>query len=164
MNRYFITLLMLTIPVSTSAQSPSKPGKPIKVVTKAPRQTPKVIRVLFGTSPPGLKAEVYHGKKLFGVTPFTHQFKYDSSPVDIAFKLSGYLTVNTRVFTVKSTKLIVKMTHVSQANTVYGYREKIPPDAGVPPPTSMPASQPSAPTAPTSAPTAPTSAPTTPTP
>ena len=73
----------------------------------APKTT---VSVLFGTEPRRVRATVYHGRKKLGKTPFTHEFKRESGPVDLVFKAFGHLTVNTRVYTFQDAKLIVKMT------------------------------------------------------
>jgi hypothetical protein len=107
-------------------------GTPIKVATPSKVKKPKRVRILFGTVPKRVRAEVMFGKKRLGVTPFSMEFKYDSGPRDITFKKAGYFNVNTRVFTTSNREVIVKMTLKEDAHTLYGYKEKIPPDAGVP--------------------------------
>ena len=98
------------------------------------------IKVVFGVVPKGLKVNVFHGKTKLGETPFEYEFDRNSGPVDVVFKRPGYFNVNTRVFTYDSSKLIVKMTKRSQASTLHGYKEEIPPDAGIPADGSTPTS------------------------
>lgn len=119
------------------AQVPAAPASPKPA--DAPVVDRDTITVIFGTEPKRARASVYYGKKKLGRTPFEYEFKKDSGPVDIVYKSEGYLNVNTRVYTFSDTKLIVKMTKEEDRSTVYGYREEIPPDAGVPaPPTTQP--------------------------
>ena len=83
---------------------------------------------------PKVRASVRYGRKRLGYTPLKTKLKRDSGPVDIVIKAEGYITLNTRIFTNADTKLTVKLTKEEDANTLYGYKEKIPPDAGVLPP------------------------------
>lgn len=128
MKYLMLGLLVVTLVFVANAQN----GAPIKVVSPAKVQKPSRVRVLFGTVPKRVKAKVMHGKKLLGVTPFRLEFDYDSGPRDITFKKAGYFNVNTRLFTTSNAQIIIKMTLKDDAHTLYGYKEKIPPDAGVP--------------------------------
>ena len=104
---------------------------------------------------PKVRASVRYGRKRLGYTPLKTKLKRDSGPVDIVIKAEGYITLNTRIFTNADTKITVKLTKEEDANTLYGYKEKIPPDAGVLPPDAGVAPTPSG-TVPGSAPTSPT--------
>ena len=137
-------LLLLLISAPLIAQDSANKGQPIKIGDAKQAEGPRMIKVHFNTSPPGLSATVHHGKDELGVTPFKHEFEYNSGPVDVAFKCPGYFTVNTRVRTMKSGMVIVKMTKLEDAKNLYGYKEKIPPDGGVPEAASGDGDQPGA--------------------
>ena len=141
------SVLLLSVALLAHAQAPETPTE------KKPAQAPEVARdtvtVIFGTEPKRARAYVFYGKEKLGRTPFEYEFKKDSGPVDLVYKSDGYMKVNTRVYTFSDSKLIVKMTKEEDKSTLYGYREEIPPDAGVPTPieaatpTSVPTSAPS---------------------
>ena len=118
--------LMMLVALPIIAQDTVKPVKTQEA------ETSDTISVLFGVAPKGLKVNVFYGKKKLGETPFEYEFPRNSGPVDIVFKRKGYFNVNTRVFTYDDSKLIVKMTKLSEASQLHGYKEEIPPDAGLP--------------------------------
>lgn len=70
-------------------------------------------------------AVVYYGKKKLGKTPLTFTWPRDSGPLDLALKANGYFTVYTRAYTFRDEKFTVKMTPLSQAHTLFGYKAKI---------------------------------------
>ncbi len=130
-----VLALLSSVALLAQAQAPATPVVPKPV--EAPAAKRDTVTVIFGTEPKRARAYVYYGKKKLGRTPFEYEFKRDSGPVDIVYKSDGYLNVNTRIYTFSDSKLIVKMTKEEDRSTLYGYREEIPPDAGVPaPPTS----------------------------
>lgn len=86
----------------------------------------KEVRIQISSTAP---ATVYYGKKNLGRTPLDFMWPKDSGPLDLAVKANGYFTVYTRAYTFKDEKFTVKMTPLSQANTLFGYRAKL--DAGV---------------------------------
>lgn len=81
---------------------------------------------------PRVRAGVYWGKEKLGVTPLTLQRPRDSGPMDIKVVAGGYIAVNTRLYTFKDDDLVVTLTPASKANTLYGYKKPLPPDAGLP--------------------------------
>jgi hypothetical protein len=126
-----IGCLLLTALAVAWAQAPDAAKAVAEKVE--PEVKKAMVTVVFGTEPRKVKATVYHGRKKLGKTPFTHEFERDSGPVDLVFKAYGHVTVNTRAHTFQDAKLIVKMTKNEDRSTIYGYKEEIPPDAGVPP-------------------------------
>ena len=105
----------------------SKGGQPIKV--KAAPKSSHVIAEVQTT--PSVQASIFHGKKRLGKAPLRKKFKRDSGPVDIVIRADGFFPVNTRIFTHTDSKFVIKLTPLEEANTLFGYKEEIPPDAGV---------------------------------
>jgi len=99
--------------------------------TDKPVRKPGHVLVQFLTVPIHAKATVYHGRKKLGQTPIYLQFPKNSGPRDVVLKRGGYLWVNTRANTFKDDKVVVKMTKVDEASTLFGYREALVPDGGV---------------------------------
>ena len=97
---------------------------------KLPPRKPGHVLVQFLTVPSHARATVYHGRKKLGETPLYLQLPENSGPRDVVLKRAGYLWVNTRANTFKDDKIIVKMTKVDEASTLFGYRQAIDPDAG----------------------------------
>jgi hypothetical protein len=52
--------------------------------------------------------------------------------MDIVVHADGYLPVHTRAYTFTDSKVVVKLTKVTDKKTLFGYREELP-DAGGPP-------------------------------
>ena len=116
-------------PTSAPAAAPTSAAR----VPTAPGLTkPKSERVKlsFRSSPAG--ASVYFGRRLLGTTPFELDWKRDSGPVDVAVRMGGFFTVNTRIYTLRDDTLSVKMTRLSDGHTLYGY--KAPLKGAAPPP------------------------------
>jgi len=132
------------IPAPAPAPSSTLPG-----VAPAP-----VVKITVTTNPPAKRVLVLWGKKRLGMImpkqPLIIQRPRDSGPLDLTVQCDGYVSVQTRAFTVADNKLIVKITPVEQKNTLLGYREELPPepDAGVPTPAPPPPPPPGAPLAP----------------
>ncbi|MBU0553338.1 hypothetical protein KKF91_13320 [Myxococcota bacterium] len=80
---------------------------------------------------PNVKAHVYHGRQHIGLTPLRFQWPKDSGPLDLVVKRNGYITVNTRAYTYRNERLVVELTKEENAKTLFGYKEKLPPDGGV---------------------------------
>lgn len=93
---------------------------------KAPKPT---VTLSIGSIPSG--AVVYHGRKQLGTTPLSVTRKRDSGPLDLVVRRGGYLAVSTRAYTFHDDSLTVRLTPVSKASTLYGYKEPLPPDGGI---------------------------------
>lgn len=95
------------------------------------------IRIVFKVIPPN-RATVTWGKKKLGFikprAPLVIERPRDSGPLDVVVRAEGCLPVHTRVYTFSNTTLAVRVTPVDKKNTLYGYREELPPEAdgGVP--------------------------------
>jgi hypothetical protein len=63
-------------------------------------------------------------------------------------RAAGFLPVHTRAYTFSDSRVAIKLTPVSEKNTLFGYRAEVPPegaispDAGAPPPAPAPAPAP----------------------
>jgi hypothetical protein len=56
----------------------------------------------------------------------------DSGPLDVVIRAPGYLPVYTRAYTFNDSTVEVRITPLDKKDTIYGYREPLPPDAGAP--------------------------------
>ena len=97
---------------------------------------------------PARKAVVKWGSKPLGVIPAPHPLVVtrprDSGPLDLVVRVPGFLPVHTRAYTFSDSRVAIKLTPVSEKNTLFGYRAEVPPagaagpDGGVPPPATPP--------------------------
>ena len=138
----FVSLCMLTTTLTAQekpgvvktfeAKKDSKAVPATKVVKEKPKKAPpsKFVKLELRTKP-SVRASVRYGRKRLGFTPLKTKLKRNSGPVDIVIRAEGFITTNTRIFTNADTKLTVILTREEDANTLYGYKEKIPPDAGI---------------------------------
>ncbi|MEE2788655.1 MAG: hypothetical protein VX589_15030 [Myxococcota bacterium] len=110
---------------------------------------------------PSVGASIFHGRKRLGAAPLRKKFKRDSGPIDIVIKAAGYFPVNTRIFTHTDSKFVIKLTPIEEANTLFGFKEEIPPDGGLPTPDAGITPTPAGPA--TTTPTAPAPVPAVPT-
>ena len=74
---------------------------------------------------PRVKARVYHGKELLGVTPLSLKWAKDTGPLDIVVKAGGYLHVNSRIYTYRDDRVTIKMFKKDQAHLLFGYKKKV---------------------------------------
>jgi len=93
--------------------------------------TPNV-RLVFKAVPPNNTVTVTWGNKRLGIikpkAPLIIERPRDSGPMDVVYKSQGYVTVHTRIYTFTNSTLAVKLTPVDKKNTIYGYREELPPE------------------------------------
>ena len=85
-----------------------------------------VVEITLKTEP-RVRARVYHGKELIGVTPMTLKWAKDTGPIDVVLKASGYLKVNSRFYTYRNDRVTVKMFKEDQSHLLFGYKKKIKP-------------------------------------
>jgi hypothetical protein len=78
---------------------------------------------------PRVAARVYHGKELLGTAPFTIKWPKDTGSLDLVLKASGYITVNTRLYTYRDDKVNVEMFKTSQAHKLFGYKKRVEPSS-----------------------------------
>lgn len=74
---------------------------------------------------PRVAARVYHGKELLGTAPFSFKWPKDTGALDLVLKASGYLPVNTRLYTYRDDKVTVDMFKESEGHKLFGYRKRI---------------------------------------
>ena len=124
-------------PAAAAQASLPAPADPAGAAAAAAEQaketapaTPNV-RLVFKVVPPNI-ATVTWGSKRLGIikpkAPLIIERPRDSGPMDVVFKSQGYVTVHTRIYTFTNSTLAVKLTPVDKKNTLYGYREELPPD------------------------------------
>jgi hypothetical protein len=116
----------------------------------APKTQDKV-NITLQTVPPR-KAVVKWGNKTLGVIPVPRPLVVvrprDSGPLDLVVRAAGFLPVHTRAYTFSDSRVAIKLTPVSEKNTLFGYRAEVlpdagaSPDAGAPPPAPTPAPAP----------------------
>jgi len=131
--RLIFGLAILVLAGLAIAQEP--PAVPPKAAgaeaTVTPPPLPKTVKIIVNTTP-RKRAWVYYGRKKLGHTPLELELPYNSGPRDVVVKTTGFLTVNTRLYTLKDEKVIVSLTREEDAHLLFGYREEIKPDAGIP--------------------------------
>jgi hypothetical protein len=136
----FVAVAGVGLAVRGASQSPP-PAAP----DGGPAALSPNIKVVIQTIPPE-KAKVSWGKKPIGLIkgknkPLIVERPRDSGPMDLVIRADGYVPVHTRAYTFTDFKLYVKLTHVEEKKSLFGYREALP-DAGAPeagtPTTAMP--------------------------
>jgi hypothetical protein len=141
-----LALLGSTAAVGLSAEDASKSaGEP------SGQKTGDKVNITLQTVPPR-KAVVKWGNKTLGVIPVPRPLVVvrprDSGPLDLVVRMAGFLPVHTRAYTFSDSRVAIKLTPVSEKNTLFGYRAEVPPegsaspDAGVSPPAPVPAPAP----------------------
>ena len=116
--------------ISSTAEAKKKKRKR-KRYDRRQRQAKKLIdaghptiEITLKTSP-RVRASVYHGKELLGTTPLRLVWPKDTGSLDIKIKASGYLTVNSRLYTHRNDRVTVNMFKVDQAHLLFGYKKKV---------------------------------------
>ena len=74
---------------------------------------------------PRVRAKVYHGKEILGSTPLQLTWTKDTGPIDITLRASGYLTVNSRLYTHRNDHVTVQMFKDDEAHLLFGYKKKV---------------------------------------
>ncbi len=82
------------------------------------------------------------GSKTLGVIPVPRPLVVvrprDSGPLDLVVRVAGFLPVHTRAYTFSDSRVAIKLTPVSAKNTLFGYREEVPPEAAASPDAGAP--------------------------
>jgi hypothetical protein len=85
---------------------------------------------------PGKKGVVMWGSKRLGFIdrnmPLVIERPRDSGPLDLVIRVQDFVPVHTRAYTFSDANIDVKITPLDKKDTIYGYKEPLPPDAGVP--------------------------------
>lgn len=123
---------------ASSAESGEQPGEEAEVQAEEAEATPESpnVRLKLEVHPKTHRAKVYWGRKLLGVAPLDFQRPRRSGPLELVIQADGYLDYHTRMFTDRDETLVVRMVHLSEQNTLLGYRQT--PDAGVSPTAKSP--------------------------
>lgn len=88
----------------------------------ASKAAPEYVKLTFRSTP---SANVYYGKKLLGSSPVTIRRRKDSGPVDVIFKAAGYLRMASRAYSWSDDTVHVRLTPISQAHTLFGYKKPV---------------------------------------
>jgi hypothetical protein len=121
-------------PAASQPVAPAAPEAPSAPVDAGAPLSPNV-RVKFGTYPPRRASVTWGGKRLGFADrgkPLIVERPRDSGPLDVVIRAPGYLPVYTRAYTFNDSTVEVRITPVDKKDTLYGYREPLPPDAGAP--------------------------------
>jgi hypothetical protein len=139
-----LTILGLGAAVGLGAEDASKKAA---VAESAPQKTDDKVHITLQTVPPR-KAVVKWGSKTLGVIPVPRPLVVvrprDSGPLDLVVRMTGFLPVHTRAYTFSDSRVAIKLTAVAEKNTLFGYRQEVPPegganpDGGAPPPAPAP--------------------------
>jgi hypothetical protein len=134
-----LVILGLGAAVGLGAEDASK--HPV-VGQPSDQKTQDKVNITLQTVPPR-KAVVKWGNKVLGVIPVPRPLVVvrprDSGPMDLVVRAAGFLPVHTRAYTFSDSRVAIKLTPVSEKNTLFGYRAEVPlesaasPDGGVPP-------------------------------
>jgi len=103
--------------------------------------TSNTVKVVFRTFPPRRALVMWGGKRLGFIergAPLVVERPRDSGPLDVVIRADRYLPVHTRAYTFNDTTIDVRITPIEKKDTIYGYKEPLPPDAGAPFPSEMP--------------------------
>ena len=111
------------------------------------KKTDDKVNITVQTVPPR-KAVVKWGNKTLGVIPVPRPLVVvrprDSGPLDLVVRAAGFLPVHTRAYTFSDSRVAIKLTPVGEKNTLFGFRQEVPPegaaspDGGAPPPVPAP--------------------------
>ncbi|HEX7599453.1 MAG TPA: hypothetical protein VF518_14650 [Polyangia bacterium] len=151
-NRWGVMLLLSTAVLGLSAAvglGAEGAGKKAAEAAPAPQKSEDSVHITVQTVPPR-KAVVKWGTKNLGMIPVPKALTLvrprDSGPMDLVIRASGYLPVHTRAYTFSDSRLAVKLTAISEKNTLFGYREELPPEGAATPDGGVAPPAPSAPT------------------
>jgi len=126
-------------PALPAAPAPAPPAAPATLTAAhlsrdagAPSPTVKIVFRTF----PGRRGVVMWGGKRLGFvdrdTPLVVERPRDSGPLDVVVRVTDYLPVHTRAYTFSDSNIDVRITPIAKKDTIYGYKEPLPVDAGVP--------------------------------
>lgn len=97
------------------------------------------VRIVFRTVPSRVRSYVSWGSKRLGFIdrnrPLVVMRPRDSGPLDVIVRSEGFIPVHSRAYTFDDSVLEVKLTPVEKMDSLYGYKQPLPPppDAGVGP-------------------------------
>jgi hypothetical protein len=130
-------------PVSAAAPTAGGAGgngaeQDVKPPAEANAPAPNV-RILFKTVPSRVRSSVSWGSKRLGFIdrnrPLPVLRPRDSGPLDVIVRSEGFIPVHTRAYTFDDSVIEVKLTPIEKMDSLYGYKQPLPPppDAGMAP-------------------------------
>ena len=122
MRLLFAVPCLLALLCAPAAAQDDPDAAPDEAPASAAKADPVYVKLTFRSSP---SAEVWHGKKLLGTSPVSIRRRKDSGPVDVVFKASGYLKMNSRAYSWSDDVVSVRLVPTSAASTVFGYKKPV---------------------------------------
>ncbi|MEO8177652.1 MAG: hypothetical protein ABI895_02360 [Deltaproteobacteria bacterium] len=126
-------------PVPTPVPGPALPPPGAAVAAAALAHdagvTSPTVKIVFRTFPARRGVVMWGGKRLGIVdrnAPLVVERPRDSGPLDVVVRVTGYIPVHTRAYTFTDSNVDVRITLLDKKDTIYGFKEPLPPDAGVP--------------------------------
>jgi hypothetical protein len=113
-------------------------GQPGTGATLVPNPPTPMVRIVFRTVPARQRSVVSWGSKRLGFIdrgkPLVIVRPRDSGPLDVVVRSEGFIPVHTRANTFDDSVIDVKLTPLDKKETIYGYKQPLPPppDAGPP--------------------------------
>jgi hypothetical protein len=115
-------------------EAPAPPAATVTApATPAPPTQKETVRVVFKIYPPNRATVTWGKKKLGTIKPresLVVQRPRDSGPLDVVVRAENCLPVHTRAYTFTDSTVSVKVTPLDKKNTIYGYKEEVPPEDG----------------------------------
>jgi hypothetical protein len=119
-------------PTSAATLASARLSPDAGAAAAAPSPTVKLVVRTF----PGKKGVVMWGGKRLGFVernmPLVIERPRDSGPLDLVIRVPDFVPVHTRAYTFSDANIDVKITPLDKKDTIYGYKEPLPPDAGLP--------------------------------
>lgn len=126
------------VPAATSPAitEPSPPASAL--VGDAGKPLSPNVKVTFRTYPQRRASVMWGGKRLGFIDrgkPLVVERPRDSGPLDVVIRSPGFVPVHVRAYTFDDNTVDVKITPNDKKDTIFGYKQPLPPeDAGAPPP------------------------------
>lgn len=130
-------------PPAPATAPPPQPGEPLPLpptptapAVDAGPPLSATVKVVFKTYPSRRASVMWGGTRLGFIDrnrPLVVERPRDSGPMDVIVRSQGYLPVHVRAYTFDDELVEVKLTPEDKKDTVYGYRQPLPDDAGAPP-------------------------------
>ena len=114
-----LLILLLCVPFAGLFAQPKNASAP-------EGEEKSTVEVTLSTEP-RLRAKVYHGKQLLGVTPLRLTLPANSGSLDVVVKATGHIPVNTRIYTFLDERITVSMTRYGEERSLFGYRKRLAP-------------------------------------
>jgi hypothetical protein len=122
-------------PALPPATAPAPPEPAPAAAPDAGAAPSATVKLVFRTFPSRPAVVMWGGKRLGIIDrnkPLVVERPRDSGPLDVIVRSTGFIPVHTRAYTFNDSNIDVKLTLLEKKDTIYGYKEPLPPDAGVP--------------------------------